>query len=370
MFKSIHHFFHTHYHTRYHGVYRHAKQLFVFDIILLTIAVLLLGTTIFFIFWKPSLNDDIDVTISLGGGRIKSGELVHLTIDYTNRSKFRLDKPTLAIHLPAGFVIDRERTPTSSFGADSTFDLPSLKPGAKGRAELYGRFWTTPREPEKILAQLSYTSEQASEPEQKLADFLATLPESVLKDSLVIATSSFPHQNIPFTYSLTNQSDTALEHIILNQNWNQAVTSSSEDLSNFKLLPHQTKTIQGTITTPEKTEDYHLEITSSVVANNHQIIQTKSVQNFFIFYPELTSEVVIPNPPIAVGVRDSLPITISWKNNSAFKVSHLRLKLSFSPSAVDLALTAKENGLKIENGSLIIDSATGTSDNPPSARRS
>ncbi len=74
-------FLRSHYHKRYHGVYQHAKKLFAFDLALLAFAFLMLGSSIFFFFWKPGLTGLIDVSISLGNERIKSGDEVRPTVD-------------------------------------------------------------------------------------------------------------------------------------------------------------------------------------------------------------------------------------------------------------------------------------------------
>jgi hypothetical protein len=50
MLHRIHKAVHRHYHTRYHGVYAHAKQLFVFDIILLCLALFFFRRQCFFLF--------------------------------------------------------------------------------------------------------------------------------------------------------------------------------------------------------------------------------------------------------------------------------------------------------------------------------
>ena len=122
MFKAIYNLFHSHYHRRYHGQYMHAKKLFVFDLFLLGGAIITLIAGLFFFFWKPGLTNWIDLNLSYGGNRIKSGEKVEMTLNYVNRSKETLTGVTLAIHLPPGFIIDRNLTPTTEFSDQSIAD--------------------------------------------------------------------------------------------------------------------------------------------------------------------------------------------------------------------------------------------------------
>jgi hypothetical protein len=187
MFKHIYTFFHRHYHHHYHGVYKNPKKLFIFDLFLLFIAIAMLGSSLFFFFWKPGTTDLIDLKISLGDTRIKSGEAVHLTVNYTNRSKFSLNHPTLSVHLPDGFIVDRNKTPENVFSNNSIINLGTVEPGAKGQAEIYGTLWAEPRSDERIVATLSYQADGQSTTEQKFASFFATLPESILGKYFLIS---------------------------------------------------------------------------------------------------------------------------------------------------------------------------------------
>ncbi|MBI5221347.1 MAG: hypothetical protein HY979_00895, partial [Candidatus Magasanikbacteria bacterium] len=204
MFKPIYNFFHRNYHKHYHNQYEHAKKLFVFDIFLLTVAMIMLASTLYFLFWNPGLTDQIDLKISLGDSRIKSGEEVKLTVDYKNRSKYNLNEAIIALHLPGGFVIDRDKTPTNFFSDQSTFSVNNIKPGANGQLAVYGYMWVTPKTDENITALLSYLPENSKYKEQKLGTFLMNLPESVLQYKLQIPTNSFANKIIPFSLSIKN----------------------------------------------------------------------------------------------------------------------------------------------------------------------
>ena len=62
MFKAFKNF----YHHKYHLKFRHAKKLFIFDLCLLAVAAALLGLTIYFLVWRPSSTDKIDLSLSFG----------------------------------------------------------------------------------------------------------------------------------------------------------------------------------------------------------------------------------------------------------------------------------------------------------------
>jgi hypothetical protein len=182
MFKHIHHFFHHHYHRRYHGFYKHAKQLFVFDIILLITAILIFLSSLFFFFWKPSLVDQIEISFVFNTtSSIRSGEKTHLIINYTNNSKEMLSSPTLALRLPKGFVLDKTRVPENFSSHNSTFILKSIEPGGTGRIDIYGHLWSEPNREDKLVTILSYIPKNKKQPEQKVTSFFITVPTSVLQ---------------------------------------------------------------------------------------------------------------------------------------------------------------------------------------------
>lgn len=356
MLKKIHQLFSHHYHTKYHGIYRHAKQLFVFDLILLGSTIILLGSGIFFLLWKPGIVDLIDVSISLNNKRIRSGDNVQLTAEYTNRSKMTLVSPTLAIHLPKGFVVDREKTPENIFSKNSVFKLSDIEPGGKGQVVVNGRFWSAPDQDEKIIGVLSYNTPGSKNIEQKLTSFLAHLPESVLKDSLTIATTTFPKQKISFNYTLTNNSDIELKDIDLNIDpANVTILNTPNNLNNFSLKPGEKKEIKGEIVASDKPGKESITIESELPANNTNITQTKSIGTFNIILPQIESKAkILPHGNYAEP-GDTIPVEISWKNNSQFNLSEMRLKINFTPGVVDVKKLAKDNNFIAKDNSVVID---------------
>ena len=154
-------FLHRHYHKNYHGKYEHAKKLFVFDLALLFVAVVLLAGSIFLFLWKPSLTGQIDMSISLGNERIKSGDEIHLTVDYANKSRYKLNDISLGLRLPKGFLINRNKTSKDAFSDDLIFQsLKEIKAGASGQVDIYGWFWGEPNKDADFIANLSYQPEK------------------------------------------------------------------------------------------------------------------------------------------------------------------------------------------------------------------
>ncbi|MFA6547767.1 MAG: hypothetical protein WCT11_02335 [Candidatus Magasanikbacteria bacterium] len=355
MFKAIYNLFNRHYHLRYHGVYNHAKKLFVFDLFLLATAIITLGAGLFFFFWNPGLTDQIDLKISLGSNRIKSGELVKVTIDYKNRSKYYLREPVLALHLPIGFVVDRELTPVNIFKTDSTFELPELRPGASGQAEVYGRLWVSPKQEEKISALLSYLPEKSNNREQKIGLFLVNLSDSILRASLELSTTSFANTRVPFVYKLINTSDSKLEGLNFNFNFPGTIIGlKNSDLQNITLEKNSEKLITGEIVIPNKSGEYSLNVIVGASINNQSINILNNQSTVKTFSPEISISAKLKDNPTFAQPNQTLNAIISWQNNGQYELQNSYVRIAFTPGVVDIKTTAKENGFKIDGNDLIV----------------
>ncbi len=218
MHKKIYKALHRHYKNKYEGIYKNAKKLFVFDLILLAGSLILLGASLFFFFWKPTIVDLVDVNFSVHAERIMAGDEINISIDYKNRSKHKLEDVILAVHLPAGFLIDRQKTPVEIFSLNSTADIGSLEAGATGKIVIYGRYFAAPLTDEKITAYFSYRPEDKKNKEQKIAGAYIKTVGSNLAIEIGSPTSSLPGYNVPFTITLQNNGLLPMENINVNAN--------------------------------------------------------------------------------------------------------------------------------------------------------
>ena len=354
-------FLRKHYHKKYHGIYQHAKKLFVFDLALLLFAFVILGAGIFLFLWKPSLAGQIDLSISLGNARLKSGGEIHLTIDYANKSKLKLNNVSLGLRLPEGFVIDRNKTAESVFADDSTFaSLKEIKAGAAGKTEIYGWFWSEPNKEARFIANLSYQPENNKNREQKVSSFVANIPDSVLTGQLDMPDSTIPNSQIKFTYTLKNSSAREINNIYIVNSWNANVMNE-KDTSNISLPPNGIKIIEGQLVTPNQSGSFSFSITPQVLVNNHLVSLTPNIKELKIFAPQIISSARLLNNPGYAEPGQILPIEIKWGNKSGFKLQNPTLHLTSNlPSIVDWKKTAMENGAKPELNGLMFDGSSRT----------
>lgn len=360
MLKTTYNFFHRHYHKRYHNQYEHAKKLFAFDIFLLSVALVMLTSTLYFLFWNPGLTDQIDLKISLGDSRIKSGQEVRLTVDYKNRSKYALNDATIALHLPSGFVVDREKTPTTIFSEQSIFSIQNIKPGAQGQTDLYGHIWVTPKKDESITALLSYLPENSKYKEQKLGTFLMNLPESVLQSTLQLPTTSFANNTVAFSFTVKNSSDQKLNDLNINFNFPGKININEDDLRAIDLEKNTQKTVNGTLVMPAKSGQYNLNATLNGKFNNTQI-KILDLQGIIkTFSPQVDIKASLNDQTSYAEPSQEINASIAWQNNGQFQLQNQAVRLTFTPGVVDLKTTARENNFKLDGNSLIIDNSIRT----------
>ncbi|MFH1789998.1 MAG: hypothetical protein ABH832_02935 [bacterium] len=362
-------FFKKHFHLKYHGIYRHAKKLFAFDMALLALAIVMLGSSVFFMLWKPGITDMIDLHIMLGSGRIRSGDYVHITIDYLNRSEFQLSSTTLGLQLPNGFIVDRDKVTPEYFDNNSIFlNIDEVPAGGNGRVELYGWLWTDLNVQEKIIARLTYTPEDTKRKEQKLSHYLISLSDSALQSKLIVPSSTFINTDLQFDYVITNDSDKKIEKIDITTNLPETYNQPFADV--FSLNAKETKKISGSIKADSKQDIVSIVANPRVIINNHALNQKTINAQIKIVRPSLFSKIEFPDQLKYVEPSTIAPIKLSWKNNSNFALQNLKMKIISSyPQIIDWKKTASENHLEYENNAIIIskDHRTSLSNGPAGA---
>jgi hypothetical protein len=348
-----------HFHLKYKNNYVHAKKLFIFDIGLLMLALFMLASSLFFFFWKPGITGLIDLEFSWGGERIKSGEEITLTVNYKNRSKLLLQNSELAIHLPEGFVINREKTPITSFSEQSVAELGEIKPGGTGSVQIIGHLYAEPGVDNKILALLTYLPEEKTEKEQKISAGIVRVVDSVIQTKLILTDTAFPEQKIPVKLKIINTGDTDLTDIEIENRWPEKFIAEDK-LKNISLKSGETKEINGQITSPQQTGEHNFGLAIKIKINNKIFTQININKIITIFYPELFTQATILPTKTYVEPGNTVPIKISWQNNSEFPLENLKISLTPTLNIINLPATARENNLKIEGDKLVMDKTNRT----------
>jgi len=358
MVKPVYRFFNHRYYLKYHGVYRHAKKLFVFDMALLGLAIFLFAGSIFFFLWRPGITEYIDLSINLGQKRILSGQEVKLSIAYGNRSKYLLKSAALNVRLPAGFIVDRSRTPETLLPANYVIELGELRPRTGGMLEIFGRYWTSPNVDEKITAFLNYYISGEKRAEMKMTHLIANLPKSVLKGELTMSTTSLANTNMPFTYTLTNTGAAPVNEILLSYSWqNNAPVSSSI----IALGPFETKTITGTVIISSGANNINVAITASVKINGRLIRQGTASRNVTIYKPNVECSFRFASGTLYAEPGGSINSIVHTKNKGTVALRNLNLTVVAKPDGlINYPLSSRLSRAKPADNEILFDRAVRT----------
>jgi len=347
---------HGHYHFKYKKNYRHAKKLFIFDIVLLLLAIAMFGASLFFFFWKPGITNLVDLNISLGEKRIISGDYIHLVVSYKNRSEQKLLNGALSLDLPRGFLIDRTKTSKDVFSDKSIFpSIKNIESGEKDSVDVYGWFWSEPNKDNAIISRLAYTTSETNRREQKVNRYLLKIPDSVIQSKLELPKQSFIGQTIEYTYTLKNNSDRNLTDISLRHNWSSEIIDKK--YRNISLKAKEEKVIRGKIDFGKNIGKHSIQFTPQIKINGNQILQVPTSASIDIVSPDLYSQASFSKTKSYADIFSVIPIDISWKNNSDQTIDSLQLLLTANyPQVIDWAKTATKNNIGYSKNSLIIDS--------------
>ncbi|MFA5127436.1 MAG: hypothetical protein WC457_00335 [Patescibacteria group bacterium] len=348
-----------HYHTRYHGIYHHAKKLFAFDLILLASAIVLLGASLFFFFWKPTITDLIDLNFTFGNERILSGNPVTIKLEYTNRSKQILNNTILAVHLPSGFVIDRAKTPTATLSENFTTDIGEIKPGATGQLEIQGTLFAESNIDQKVIAYLTYKPENKSSAEQKIGAAMIKTIGSILQADINLPTSTFPGREIPATLTLKNIGQTRLGNITISPEQSKNF-ASGKLLNGISLEPGETKAIAGVVTSPTASGESMQKFNFNILINNSTFSLLTLEKKLNVIYPKVEAGLQSNYTGAYADANSTIPLRIYWHNASEYKLNNVRIIITPTPGTVDLAATARENNLTVDGQTLVADKKTRT----------
>jgi hypothetical protein len=187
---------------------------------------------------------------------------------------------------------------------------------------------------------------------------ILNLPESVLALSAEIPASSFARANLPLQLTLQNNGAEKISNILLSHNWSGNFILN-ENTKNISLEAGASKTISGSLKTPDKNGSVPLRIFAQVNINDHLLAQTEINQDIQIVSPQVFSKIEIPDMAFATP-GDTLTAKITIKNNNVFAIQNTKIRLVSTLGVIDIPGTARANKLKIEGNDLILNSQNRT----------
>ncbi len=345
-------FFKKYFENKYSSIYKHAKKLFVFDIILLILAIFLFGSAIFWFFWQPSISSQVEINFAYSSEKIISGEDLDIFITYKNNSKFDLEETTLSLHLPAGFVLNKAKN--DQLSDSNSINLGQIKPGGNDKITISGQLVGDATQSDKILAILSYKIGKTNKIDQKKELELINYDKTEIMSEINFEKTTFPDKEVPFSIKISNISQKTIEGVDLElPNF-----LNLEQQSPNVLLPKQEIILQGLAKIPKTLGQLPFSYSLVRKFNNHNFIQQKENLFFEVRSPDIGLTLEPQTVYAYLNSGDTLKIRVEFDNLSGNLLQDQKLVLFDKNNVLDLENTAKINNLKIDGQNLIIDRFT------------
>lgn len=202
---------HHHYHRKYRAKYKHAKKLFVLDLILLGLAAALLVAGLYFFFSQPSQNY-LDIQLKPSGPTI-AGQTRDFIFQLTNKT----DRPLTDLHLkfefPRSFVL--KDSPPGFNPAANTFFLELLKEKQAREFAFHGQAWGNINETEKIVIQAQFKEGKNNAALEQITATAFSFTDPALKVDWTLPTKIFIGQNLTLSVNYRNVGDEQIAKAIV-----------------------------------------------------------------------------------------------------------------------------------------------------------
>lgn len=356
-----------HYKQKYHLSFRHAKKLFVFDILLLlSIAVLSVGT-IFWFTYDPTVTSLVRVEISADHARIESGEDTTYRVDIENNSSVSLQQPTLALSFPKGFILNTTTLPEAFDTKSHTLRISTIVPGASTAFTFSGTLYATPHEEDNITATLSYTQTDREQEEIKVARIVQTLRGSTLSITSTLPEVLVNQGNADITITLRNQGQQSYRAISVPLTLPEGISlqTTTSTLGSVQttlwsipeLKPQEQATLTATIRSgiADTVSDLSFRFTPQIQVNGHSFAQESTEQRVRITHPELFIATRWDTASISPGTNARFTIDIA--NNGDSALDDLSLYIPLDTNTINLSTFRQENTGTYTGNTFIIQQA-------------
>lgn len=362
------HFAEIHYKKKYHLNFAHAKKLFFLDMFLLFSTLVIGGAALVWWFYDPTVTNLVHITLSPSSDRIKSGEKVIYTISYANQSDVLLTHPSLSIHMPPGFQLERVNEPSLFSSSTQTFSLSPLPPQSEGKLTFEGIFFDEPQKQNNLFVSLSYQQENGEIRELKTTRILSTLRGSTLDLTLESPDKILGNGSVPAKIIFENTGETPLEQVTLPlMSQNGVRFESDTELSDkggagsnakivfSNLAPKEKKVISGRIVSFVSSRDERLlfTLTPTVRSNSKDIPQSPLQKNYQVLFPALEGTFQWKNSPKNLQPGDEPSLLFTLKNTGNIPLEKILLSLPLSNMINGQKFSAKNNGSIQKNTFLI-----------------
>jgi len=364
-----------HYKKKYHLNFIHAKKLFLFDMALLASILVLVGSTVFWFLYDPTITDLVHVDIGItshtseeDGIRVRSGEHITYTIEYVNNSDVAMRDTILTLDLPEGFEVEHvEGEGVYDSGAHSV-PLDTLAPKTSGSLTVVGFFWGNVGEEYRLTTILTYKQEGREIQEQKRAASITTLHDSTLVTSVETSDSILANGSTPIAVTLSNPYHHTVPQIALSLDIGDGLriepletSHGTTDASTWlvgDLEEGVSTTLRGMLVSTLAGDTSGAEATVSPTVNTPEGIFTQKpfTKTLEILHPRISAQTSWANGVSNAEPGKAYPLVITLANTGAADMENLVVSLPIPSAIVDtVRIRELNNGFVDSSGNFIVN---------------
>lgn len=204
----------------------------------------------FFVFGAKQFSGDlVKVTIDTAT-EAASGDIITVTINYTNGESVSLGNASLVTRFPDGFTVRQTSAePQNSNG--NSWDLGTLTPGEKGSLTISGQLDGEVGSAKTFTAKLVYKPSDFNATFETEGTITVTITESIIVLKLEGPTRVAPGATVDYTLSYTSTSEGVLENLTIQPEWpSDFATGTIEPALNENkvwTIPRLTKSEGGSV---------------------------------------------------------------------------------------------------------------------------
>ena len=361
------HFAEMHYKKKYHLNFKHAKKLFVFDILLLFSIIILAISTISWFAYDPGIAKYVDLSIKPSIDRIISGDYITYNIKYKNNSEKTLQDSILFINLPKGFIVDKT-IPQNKFNSENnSFILENILKNEQAELEISGWYYDTPHQETHVTLELSYLQDDRKDRESKLTNLIQTHRGSILEGNLKLSNYTLAQGTLPLQINLKNTGKQKLENIILPLNLPTGLEitnlrSESGTIENLtwqiaELLPNQEVLLNASLKTnlSGTLDKISFDLTPKIEVNNELIDQTTLNHELNILHPKVDLDSYWQDKVNTITPGETKTLILNLKNSGQIDLENLQIILPVPINVVDVNKLNNLNPGKLTNNNLTIN---------------
>jgi len=350
-----------HYKKKYHLNFIHAKKLFFFDMALLVSILVLIGSTLFWFLYDPTITDlvriDIDITSHASDDhalRVRSGEHITYTIAYINSSDVTMADPILTFTPPPGFIIEHVETSGVYDKRAQSVAIESLPQKTSGSLTIEGIFWGNVGEEYRMGTALTYTQEGRTIQEQKRGAVITTLYDSTLDTVVDVSDSVLANGSTPVTITLSNPYHHTIPGITVPLELGGGLsiepleaTAGTTHPTHWSVgdLPEGTSTtLRGMLVSTLSGDLQHtgLSVAPTTHIYNQTYVQKPHTKELEVLHPRIDARAAWADDISSAEPGKAYPLVVTISNTGAADMEDIRISLPLPSAIVD---TGRMRGL-------------------------